>query len=236
MTNKQTTQRKHTNPIKKEMAKLDKKLEGTVGKSKKMSKSKLMIIIGSCIVLIPLLIFAIILISAQLSTGSPIIGNRFKGDLDPEITSSMRKDLQESIKTISGVEDCEIVLETAQFRVNVKTSATATDESAKALATTVYQKVNEKLPISTYFTSTAEKKMYDLSISVYNQLNNDDGKQIYYLLTKNSKMSEPSIQLVSKPLDENLAKELRGEIVDDSVPTEPVTEGQEEDTEQQETE
>lgn len=202
---------------------------------KKMSRSKIIIIVGSCVVLIPLLVFGTILLVAQLQTGSPIVGSRFKGDLDPEITKDNRKDLETAISSISGVENCEVVLETAQLRINVKVDASKTDADIKTLVTTIYQKVNEKLPISTYFTSTAEKKMYDLSISVYNKTNNDDGLQIYYLLTKNSKMTEPTIQLVSKPLDEDLAKELRGEKVDDSVPTEPVV-GQEEALEGEEVE
>ena len=79
------------------------------------------------------------------------------------------------------------------------------------------------MPVSTYFTATDSKKMYDLSINVYNYVKEDDDNMIYYILTKNSKMSDYSIQCVSEPVDEELAKDLRGENVtttDDPVATE----------------
>ena len=55
---------------------------------KKLSRSALVLIIGLCIIGIPLLVYGGILLQAQLQTGTPIFGDRFVGDLDPAITDS----------------------------------------------------------------------------------------------------------------------------------------------------
>ena len=60
--------------------------------------------------------------------------------------------------------------------------------------------------------------MYDLSINVYNYIASDNDGMMYYILTKNSNMEKFSIQLVSDPVDEQLAKELRGELEVEETP------------------
>ena len=55
--------------------------------------------------------------------------------------------------------------------------------------------------------------MYDLAINVYNFVDANNENMTYYILTKNSKMEAYSLQCVSEPVDEDLAKELRGETV-----------------------
>ncbi len=179
-----------------------------IKKKKKMSKGGIVLLVGAIIILIPCLIFGGILLSAALETGNPVVGNRFNNDLNPSISSSATSSLENSIKALSGVEDCNIVLTSAQYRVNVDTVDSLSDSEIQSLVVEVYNLVNQQLPVSTYFTSTDSEKMYDLSINVYNTTS--DGN-IYYILTKNSKMTAYSIQCVSSPVDEDLAKELRGE-------------------------
>lgn len=179
-----------------------------IKKKKKMSKGGIVLLVGAIIILIPCLIFGGILLSAALETGNPVVGNRFNNDLNPSISSSATSSLENSIKALSGVEDCNIVLTSAQYRVNVDTIDSLSDSEIQSLVVEVYNLVNQQLPVSTYFTSTDSEKMYDLSINVYNTTS--DGN-IYYILTKNSKMTAYSIQCVSSPVDEDLAKELRGE-------------------------
>lgn len=179
-----------------------------IKKKKKMSKGGIVLLVGAIIILIPCLIFGGILLSAALETGNPVVGNRFNNDLNPSISSSATSSLENSIKALSGVEDCDIVLTSAQYRVNVDTVDSLSDSEIQSLVVEVYNLVNQQLPLSTYFTATDSEKMYDLSINVYN--NTSDGN-IYYILTKNSKMTAYSIQCVSSPVDEDLAKELRGE-------------------------
>ena len=189
------------------MEKVNKKEKQVKGK-KKLSKGALVLIISLIIILIPCLIFGGILISAALESGKPVDGNRFKGDLNPAITSSNTSSIKNSIEALSGVERCDIELTSAQYRVNVDTVDTLTDKQIEDLCVDIYNIVNKELPMATYFTASSSEKMYDLAISVYNKI---DDNNIYYILTKNSKMDTYSVQCVSSAVDEELASDLRGE-------------------------
>lgn len=189
------------------MEKVNKKEKQVKGK-KKLSKGALVLIISLIIILIPCLIFGGILISAALESGKPVDGNRFKGDLNPAITSSNTSSIKNSIESLSGVEKCDIELTSAQYRVNVDTVNTLTDKQIEDLCVDIYNIVNKELPMATYFTASSSEKMYDLAVNVYNKIDDDN---IYYILTKNSKMDTYSVQCVSSAVDEELASDLRGE-------------------------
>lgn len=189
------------------MEKVNKKEKQVKGK-KKLSKGALVLIISLIIILIPCLIFGGILISAALESGKPVDGNRFKGDLNPAITSSNTSSIKNSIEALSGVEKCDIELTSAQYRVNVDTVDTLTDKQIEDLCVDIYNIVNKELPMATYFTASSSEKMYDLAVNVYNKIDDDN---IYYILTKNSKMDTYSVQCVSSAVDEKLASDLRGE-------------------------
>ena len=189
------------------MEKVNKKEKQVKGK-KKLSKGALVLIISLIIILIPCLIFGGILISAALESGKPVDGNRFKGDLNPAITSSNTSSIKNSIEALSGVEKCDIELTSAQYRVNVDTVDTLTDKQIEDLCVDIYNIVNKELPMATYFTASSSEKMYDLAVNVYNKIYDDN---IYYILTKNSKMDTYSVQCVSSAVDEELASDLRGE-------------------------
>lgn len=189
------------------MEKVNKKEKQVKGK-KKVSKGALVLIISLIIILIPCLIFGGILISAALESGKPVDGNRFKGDLNPAITSSNTSSIKNSIEALSGVEKCDIELTSAQYRVNVDTVDTLTDKQIEDLCVDIYNIVNKELPMATYFTASSSEKMYDLAVNVYNKIDDDN---IYYILTKNSKMDTYSVQCVSSAVDEELASDLRGE-------------------------
>lgn len=186
------------------------KKETKINNKKKLSKGAIVLIISLIIILIPCLIFGGILISAAIESGRPVNGNRFDNDLNPAITSADTSDIENSIKALSNVEDCDIVLTSAQYRINVDTKDSLGKEQIETLCIEIYDIVNKKLPIGTYFTASDTEKMYDLSINAYNKIS--DGN-IYYILTKNSKMSDYSLQCVSSPVDEELASQLNGEEV-----------------------
>ena len=188
---------------------------------KKLSKSALVLIIGLCIIGIPLLVYGGILLQAQLQTGTPIFGDRFVGDLDPAITDSQMSELETELGSLSKVESVNIELASAQMRVNIDTVDSITTEDLEALLKEAYDVINRKLPISTYFTSTDSKKMYDLAINAYNYIDSEDEGMNYVLLTKNAMMSTYSIQVVSEPLDSELASELRGETPSSTAEPEP---------------
>ena len=188
---------------------------------KKLSRSALVLIIGLFIIGIPLLVYGGILLQAQLQTGTPIFGDRFVGDLDPAITDSQMSELETELGSLSKAESVNIELTSAQMRVNIDTVDSITTEDLEAIIKEAYDIVNKKLPISTYFTSTDSKKMYDLAINAYNYIDSEDEGMNYVLLTKNAMMSNYSIQVVSEPLDSELASELRGETPSSTAEPEP---------------
>ena len=179
-------------------------------KKKKMSQSAIVLIISLVIIAIPVIVFLSILLNASLNNNTPQNGDRYKYDLNPAITDSVTRSIESSVKSLSNVENCEITLKTSQLRINVDTSDAISKEEALELVNAVYGIVENELPIETYFTiSSSGQKMYDLSINVYNFVDNSGGNMIYYCLTKNSKMEDYEIQLLSEPVDEELAEELR---------------------------
>ena len=179
---------------------------------KRLSKGAIVLIVGLVIIAIPVLIFGIIILSAALQTGHPVLGSRFDNDLKPSISASQTRTVESSVAALGDVEKCYVVMESAQYRVNVDTSDSLTSEQIRNLVIDIYNTVNETLPVGTYFTATDTMKMYDLSINVYNFVDEDNENMVYYILTKNSKMDNYSLQCVSEPVDEDLAKELRGEL------------------------
>lgn len=186
-------------------------------KKKKLSTSALVLIISCIIIAIPIIIFLVIIISAALTNSKPSFGNRFDNDLNPAITSSQIESVKNSVSSISGVESCEVNLATAQFRVNIDTKDSASEEEIEKITKDAYDAVNKELPVSTYFKMSSDgQRMYDLAINSYNYIpdNNEDANWISYVLTKNSKMDDYETQLISSPKNSDLAKELRGEIVD----------------------
>ncbi|MBR2802453.1 MAG: hypothetical protein IKE21_07700 [Erysipelotrichaceae bacterium] len=195
-------------------------------KKKVLSRPAIILIIGLLIILIPLGVFGAILLHASSTSDKPTLGDRFKNDLDPAITDSDISALETAIGALSGVEKCEIVLTTAQLRVNVDTTDSMSQEEMASLVERVYSEVGKKLPIAAYFTSSSDKKMYDLAISVYNKISEDDESMIYYLLTKNAMMKSPETQLVSEAVNPSLAAELRGETTG-TVPEEGAENGEE---------
>ena len=194
------------------------KTEKIVKKKKKLSRSAVVLMISSIIILIPCLVFGAILLIAQLQNNKPVIGSRYDNDLNPAISETNTKNITSSIESLSNVEKVEIVMTTAQYRINVDTKDSISDEEMETLSNTIYDIVNKELPVSTYFTKSSDgMKMYDLSITLYNYIpDGDDNNWLSYTLTKNSGMNEKTGQFVSKAQDPNLVAELRGEISSDN--------------------
>lgn len=182
---------------------------------KEMSKSAKFIIVSLIIILLPLTIYFGILIKAALTGNKPVFGSRFRNDLSPAITNKMLTSAKKACQELKGVEAVDIELKTAQLRVNVDGNDQLSEADLKTLTQDIYKVINEIIPVSTYFTSSADKKMYDLAINVYNKISEQDF--IYFILTKNAMMKEPTIQLVSKPLNEDLAKQLQNDGKDPSA-------------------
>ena len=216
-----------------------KPVTGTAKKHKKkeLDRSTVILITGLVLIAIPCLILGWILISASLDTGTPILGDRFQGDLDPAITSEQISQIETQVASEGSVDSVTVELATATLRIYVDAADSLSEEEATALSQTVYQDVTSVLPESTYFTSTSSKKMYDLEIHVYNDLSlaGTEG-YMYVIRTKNAAMEQAEVQTVSKPLDADLAQQLRDELEEKRNPSddnedEEIVSG--EDTEQQ---
>ena len=177
-------------------------------KKKKLSKAAIVLILGLLIIMIPLGVFGGVLLHSWITNNKPVVGDRFVNDLEPAITNENMTAIETQIKSISGVEKVEVVMTTAQMRVNIDTADNLSQEQIENISQQAYQVVNSVTPVGTYFTSTNEKKMYDLAINTYNYIKEDDESMIYVLLTKNSKMERAETQVVSEPVNEELAYEL----------------------------
>lgn len=180
------------------------------------------IIFWVCLILIltPFMVLGWILLSAWLDTGSPILGDRYEGDLDPAITKNDLDSIRTSVRMIPEVEDVELELATATLRVYADVDDNANVETEKATAQSIYQAVTSVLDAGTYFTQTETKKMYDLEIHVYNLTKNRDSDEFAYVIeTKTSSMTDPIQNVVSEPIDAALAQQLRDNVENRDKPT-----------------
>ena len=181
---------------------------------KKLSRSAIVLIVGLIIIAIPVCIFLAILGISALQTGSPREGSRFNGDLDPAITKNNVSNLESKLSQISGTENVEVVLSEGQLRIFIDTNDNLDEGQIDSILTNAYNTVNGELPISTYFTATESKKMYDLQINVYttaeaSEIGSSNSRQ-YKLLHKNSMEATYGIDDLAHPKDPALAAELEG--------------------------
>jgi hypothetical protein len=186
----------------------------TKKEKKKLSRSAIVLIVGLIIIAIPICIFVGILGISAMQTGTPREGSRFDGDLDPAITDANIESLKTKLDALSSVESLEVVLSQGQLRIFIDTVDTLSEEQVDSLLTSAYNAVNSELPISTYFTATESKKMYDLQINIYtsptaSEIGDDAGRQ-YKLLHKNSAEETYGIDDLAHPKDPALAAELEG--------------------------
>ncbi len=185
--------------------------------------SKIKVIFWICLVLvvIPIAVFAWMIISAALDTGTPILGNRYKNDLDPAITKSELEEIKSATSNISGVQSASVELATATLRVYADIDDDASVESCKTIANEVYRAITSTLDANVYFSQHDGMKMYDLEVHVYNKMpkeSNDDSFN-YVIETKTSSMDEPIAQVVSEPINAELAQQLRDDVEARKNPT-----------------
>jgi hypothetical protein len=189
-------------------------------KRRRISVASVILVLGIVILMIPVFTFAYLLYGATMGTGTPLFGNRFANDLNPAISKTQISTLQTTIKGLANVEGDVVDLKAATLRISVDTLDTLDEAGVKALASQIYDTVQTVVPLQTYFTSDEIKKMYDLEIHVFNL---KDGKDkpgyFYFIITKNANMEKFEIQEVSKPLNPQLAQELRDALNKAQTPT-----------------
>lgn len=166
------------------------------------------------IIAIPCLILMYIFIGSRESSSTPVEGTRFKNALDPKITEEDLKALESSLK-FDNAEAIEINLKSATLRININAKDDLSQKAIKKLITDTYKKVDEKLPVKTYFTNKENGdnvvKMYDLEISAYNYIpekEEDKKDQIHLSRVKNSSAEKPVDDVLSSPKDKQSAEEI----------------------------
>lgn len=183
------------------------------------------------LIVVPVAILGWILISSSIESSAPVLGSRYDGDLDPAITKTNMSDIKTSVETIDGVESVDVEMATATLRVYADINDDANSDTASAKADEVYNAVAAILDPSVYFTQTDDKKMYDLEIHVYNHAEEEnEDTYVYVIKNKSSSMSEPKTQLVSEPLDAELAQSLRDAVTARKAAEEAGTDGTDETT------
>ena len=192
----------------------------TATKKRSVNKANIILVVGIILIMIPVLVLGWIVVSASLDTGTPILGERYKGDLEPAITKSDITKINDGIKKLSGIDKTDVELATATLRIYMDVEDNFTGEQAKEKANEVFNTLMSVLDVNTYFKQTDTKKMYDLEIHVYNlDKNRDKDGFVYVIMTKTSGMETASVQLVSKPIDAELAQQLRDEVNARNNPT-----------------
>ncbi len=186
-----------------------------MAKKKKINRSKITVVLfWLCLFLViaPIAVFGYILVSSAMDTGTPIFGDRYKGDLDPAITEAQMEEIKTGTAAIEGVDSAELTMASATLRVYADITDDADADKAKELANTVYEYVTSVLDPNTYFSQYDGKKMYDLEVHVFNTRDYESETFVYVIKNLNSSMTEgPHTQLVSEPLYPELAERLRKE-------------------------
>lgn len=197
---------------------------------KRKQNNKIKVVFWICLVLVvaPILVFGWLLVSAALDTGTPILGNRYKNDLDPAITKSQLEEIKSSTSNISGVESATVELATATLRIYADVEDSTDVDTCKTIAGQVYSAVTSVLDPSVYFSQHDDMKMYDLEVHVYTKVSSSSDEDFNYVIeTKTSSMDEPMTQVVSEPIDAELAQQLRDDVEARKNPTPTPTDSSE---------
>ena len=177
-------------------------------------KKKPHIVLGLVIVIlfIPIVILAAILVSSLEDSSQPVVGSRYQNELDPAITEENITSLENAL-VFDGTDSVQVNFKTARVAILIDTNDDMSADSINNLIQQAYAKVNEVLPIETYFTNRSDGenyvKMYDLQIDAYNVISGDN--QIHYVLTKTGAQDEPLLELVSSPKNEEVANDVQNQ-------------------------
>lgn len=188
-----------------------------IKKKRKTHATGILFTVCLILVLAPFVVMGWILFSSSMDTGTPVLGNRYEGDLDPAITKSQLEEVETAVKGLSGQDDAFVTMKTATLRVYVDIADDANVDTANAKADEVYNTVASILDPAVYFTKTDSKKMYDMEIHVYTipERTDAEGENFVYVInTKTSNMSEPAKQTVSVAKDQAVADKLRQDVLD----------------------
>jgi hypothetical protein len=168
-----------------------------------------------CLILIaaPIAVLGWILLSSAMDTGSPVLGNRYEGDLDPAITKEQMAEVETAVSGLEGIEKANVQMVTATMRIYADVPDDWGIDSVKEKASEIYDTVTGILDPAVYFTQTDGRKMYDIEVHVYNLAENRESDEFVYVIrNKSSSMESPISSVVSEPVDAELAQQLRDDV------------------------
>ena len=208
-----------TKEIKKvEVSQDDKKISGTSAtkdsskKKKKEKKERLgfnwFFWISFIIILVPVVYFVYLLYSASQESNVPILGTRLETYIETPIETTKVTEVEKAIRELEGVKTAHATLIVETLRVTITADDELTADQLKQLNEAAYQKVDEIIPVATYFSMIKDKKQYDLEITTVNNLSTEDFKMV--VLTRNAAMYEGQYvnQLISEPLNPDLVQQI----------------------------
>lgn len=172
-------------------------------------KPPIVLVLVILLLFIPIVILGAVLLSSLEDSSKPVVGSRFEQELDPQITEENVKSLEEALK-FEGVDQVEVNFKSARVAILIDTKDDASAKQIKKFVNDAYSKVDEILPIKTYFTNKVEGdqhiKMYDLQIDAYNYIEGD--KPIHYVGNKTGAQEKFAIQNVTSPKNKEVSKEV----------------------------
>lgn len=165
------------------------------------------------VIIIPLLVIAVMLLTSIDKSGTPVVGNRFDNQLEPEIKDSQLDEIKETL-TYSNVDNVEVNLKSATLRILIDANDGVDRAQIEALANDAYSKVTNILPISKYFTNKKENdktiKMYDLEIHVYNLIPEEGNQgQIYVKKYKNAPSETEGMDWLSECMNKEVCEQIK---------------------------
>ncbi len=162
------------------------------------------------IFLIPIIILVVVILTSLENSTEPVVGNRFKNQLNPEITSAQIKKVESSL-TYNEVEKVDVNLISATLRITINCKDNCTQDQIAAVVEDAYTKVNAILPVNKYFTNKSDTKMYDLEISGYNYIpdaTQDSNAEIYICKSKTGAAKTAVTDIISTPKDKEVSDSL----------------------------
>ena len=153
----------------KQMKKVKKpqKIQTTI-KEKKPKQGHKLVWFTIIVIAIPCIIVGYVLITSLGGQNKPVAGNRFgKGDLDPEITSEMVKQIDGEMMNIEGVEAVETNLKSATLRISLDISDDASSDTAASICDKAYARGGSSRAGSADFANTDGGEVWDGEIAPY---------------------------------------------------------------------
>ncbi len=183
------------------------------GKKRNLHTTGFIFWICAILIVAPIAVLGWILLSSAMDTGSPVLGNRYEGDLDPAITKEQMTEIENAVASLGDVESSSVQMVTATMRVYADVPDDWGVDAVRAKADEIYSTVTSILDPAVYFTQTDGRKMYDIEIHVYNlAADRESDAFVYVIENKTSSMGSPIASVVSEPLDAELAQRLRDDV------------------------